>query len=126
MYTGENTSLLVGPERLPEYFVAYLEHVRSQAHEFRLNCIRSMREVALNLLELCETEVPQAVFGHLAMKYTIRINTNKVKKTDQFEHEREKQAHLKKEHLRMLRPDLANPSFEGELKELLGKEEGRV
>ena len=46
------------------------------------------------------------------MKYTIRINTVKEQKTNEFENEKEKNTHLKKEHMRMLRPDLANPSFE--------------
>ena len=51
-----------------------------------------MREVALSVLELCETQVPQAVFGHLAMKFTIKINTFKDKKTDHFEHEKDRNA----------------------------------
>ena len=32
-----------------------------------------MRDVALSVLELSERDVPQAVFGHLALKYTILI-----------------------------------------------------
>ena len=60
------------------------------------------------------------------MKHTIRINMFKERKTEQFEKEKDMNAQLKTEHMRMLRPDLANPSFEEELKALLGKEEERV
>lgn len=40
LYTGENTSYLVGPDKIPEYLTIFLEKMKRQAEEFKINQVR--------------------------------------------------------------------------------------
>jgi len=61
LYTGENAKFLVGADKIPEYLSAFLEGMKKQAEEFRISCVRLLRNSALQLVEMCQL-VPRAVF----------------------------------------------------------------
>lgn len=52
LYTGENAKYLVGTDKIPEYLSVFLEHMKRQSDEFRINCVRQLRFAANNLLTL--------------------------------------------------------------------------
>ena len=64
LYTGDNAKYLVGAEKIPEYLTVFLEGMRRQGEDFRLGCVRHLRESAAQIIEICQS-VPDAVFGYL-------------------------------------------------------------
>jgi hypothetical protein len=40
LYVGENAHFLVGPEKIPEYLTIFLEKMKKQAEEFKINQMR--------------------------------------------------------------------------------------
>jgi hypothetical protein len=54
LYTGENAPYLVGPDKIPEYLSIFLEKMKRQAEEFKINQVRQLRTSALKFQELCQ------------------------------------------------------------------------
>lgn len=61
LYTGEIAKFLVGNEKIPEYLINFIEGMRRQSEDFRLSCVRQLRESASLLVKVCQV-IPQAVF----------------------------------------------------------------
>ena len=40
LYTGDNAKYLVGPDKIPEYLSIFLEHMKKQSDEFKINQVR--------------------------------------------------------------------------------------
>ena len=121
LYTGENTSYLVGPEKIPEYLTIFLEKMKRQAEEFKINQVRQLRTATQMFKELC-CQVPYAVYEYLRIVYSSKIEQllgNIELKFDTFKANDDKQ---KEVHLRLFRPNLENPSNKQMTAELNTKE----
>jgi hypothetical protein len=46
LYVGENSHFMVGPEKIPEYLTIFLEKMKRQAEEFKINQMRQLRTSA--------------------------------------------------------------------------------
>lgn len=44
LYTGDIAKYLVGAEKIPEYLTTFLEGMRRQSEDFRISCVRQLRE----------------------------------------------------------------------------------
>lgn len=64
LYVGENAQYLVGPEKIPAYLSIFLEKMKRQAEEFKINQVRQLRTSTLDFLEICN-QVPYSVFTYL-------------------------------------------------------------
>ncbi len=69
LYTGENAKYLVGADKIPEYLSHFLEHMKRQVDEFRINSVRELRTSAEKLLLICQ-EIPASVASYLDSRFT--------------------------------------------------------
>lgn len=46
LYTGENAHYLVGNDKIPVYLTVFLEKMKRQAEEFKINQVRQLRSSA--------------------------------------------------------------------------------
>ena len=44
---------MVGAEKIPEYLTSFMESMRRQAEDFRIGCVRQLREACSNLVKIC-------------------------------------------------------------------------
>lgn len=72
IYIGEDAKWLVGNEKIPEYLTTYLKTFLWNAEEFRINSVRYLRTVCLELVELCN-KIPESVFGDITNWYSSSI-----------------------------------------------------
>lgn len=63
---------MVGAEKIPEYLTSFMEGMRRQAEDFRIGCVRQLREACQNLVKVCLI-IPQAVFNFLGRKFTTLV-----------------------------------------------------
>lgn len=125
LYTGENAKYLVGNDKIPEYLSLFLDHMKKQAEEFKINCVRELRTSALKLLDLCQ-EIPRSVFNYLAFKYSSIIKKQVSEEEGNFDKLREVDNQTKEQHLKMFRPNLENPANKEDTQKLNQKEIDRT
>jgi hypothetical protein len=46
LYVGENAHFLVGADKIPEYLTIFLEKMKRQGEEFKINQLRQLRTSA--------------------------------------------------------------------------------
>lgn len=73
LYTGENAKYLEGTEKIPRYLSIFLEKMRKQAEEFKIQQVRLLRMSAGRLQELA-AEIPKCVFNYLKVRFTAKID----------------------------------------------------
>ncbi len=125
LYVGENAQLLVGPEKVPEYLTLFLEKMKRQAEEFKINQMRQLRASAARFEEQVQ-RVPQAVFKYLATVYTNAIEQRVSSKQREYDAYKRQDSQQKEHHLRMFRPNLENPANKDTTAELNSKETERT
>lgn len=69
LYTGDNAKYLVGNDKIPEYLSSFLDHMKKQAEEFKISCVRELRSSSLKLLDLCQ-EIPKSISYYISFKYS--------------------------------------------------------
>lgn len=121
IYVGEDAKWLVGAEKIPEYLSTYLKTFMKNAEEFRINSIRYMRTVCLELVEHCQ-RIPETIFGDITNRFTREVIGQVSKVEKDFNSKHSETSGIQRENLRKLRPGLANPSNK-EYLEALNKEE---
>lgn len=94
------------------------------AEEFRINSIRYMRTVCLELVDLCQ-KIPETVFGDITNWFTREVTTSLNRIETDFNTRHEETSTAQWEHLRKLRPGLANPSNKEYLEDLNKTEKAR-
>ena len=52
IYTGNNVKFLTGTHRIPDYLRKYLENMKTQCEEFRIDMCRQLRNTTIELAEL--------------------------------------------------------------------------
>ena len=126
IYTQMNkTNLLTGADKIPDHLRNYLEGVKKSTDEFRLSCVRQLRDAAGLLSDLSEKisemllESIKTRYLRMSMISNDDINSGFDKLAAQMEQE-------KQEHAFKLRPNLSNPACEQEFKEITAKEKERL
>lgn len=124
LYTGDNAKYLTGNDKIPDYLQAYLESMKRQAEEFRINTIRELRESCLSLLSLCEI-LPKAVFSFLETRFSFTIQNSLQTSEEKYAGFKEEDGEIRGLHLRQFRPNLENPNNHHELLRLNTAEKDR-
>jgi hypothetical protein len=85
LYTAENAIYLVGTDKIPVYLTIFLEKMKRQAEEFKINQVRQLRVSAARFQELCG-QIPYSVFSYLKTIYTnsIVVNVNSLESDYDF------------------------------------------
>jgi hypothetical protein len=83
--------------------------MKKQAEDFKINQVRHLRASALRLLELAQ-HVPKSVFHYLKTKFAAKILNLASIETEKFMRRKAEDAQTKEEHLRLFKPNLANPA----------------
>lgn len=109
LYVGENAHYLVGNDKIPVYLSIFLEKMKRQAEEFKINQVRQLRVSAARFQELC-AQVPYSVFSYLKTVYCNRIEQEVKDMESDYDKQRAESMDQKEKHLRMFRPNLENPS----------------
>lgn len=109
LYVGENAHYLVGPDKIPVYLSVFLERMKRQAEEFKINQVRKLRTSAARFQELC-SQIPYSVFSYLKTVYTSSIDQNVKALEAKYDLSRKSATEQKERHLRMFRPNLENPA----------------
>lgn len=109
LYTGENAHFLVGPDKIPAYLTIFLEKMKRQAEEFKINQVRQLRTSAERFQEMCSS-VPYSVFAYLKTVYTHKIESDVRSKETAYDRQKAALFQKKEENLRMFRPNLSNPA----------------
>ena len=109
LYTGENAQYLVGPDKIPAYLTIFLEKMKRQADEFKINQVRQLRASAARFQELC-SQIPYSDFSYLKTVYTSQIQKEISQTEGYYDRSRRESMELKEKHLRMFRPNLENPA----------------
>ena len=109
LYVGENAVYLVGPDKIPTYLTIFLEKMKRQAEEFKINQVRQLRTSTLRFLELCN-QVPYSIFTYLKNAYSSKIEQLVITSDSQYNTFKIEDDEQKKHHLRMFRPNLENPA----------------
>lgn len=124
LYTGENLKYLEGQDKIPRYLSIFLEQMKKQAEGFRINQVRQLRTLCLKLVEIAE-HIPRCVFHYLKTKFKTRIDLHLSAETAKFQRAKAEFNARKEEHLRLFRPNLANPANKQQTLDLDGKEKKR-
>lgn len=109
LYTGEIAKYLVGADKIPEYLTNFIEGMRRQSEDFRLSCVRQLRESSSNLVNVCQI-IPLAVFSYLSRKYTTLIYRGLDNEDKKFRKIKQDDDDKKEKHLKYFRPNLENPA----------------
>jgi hypothetical protein len=109
LYVGENAHYLVGADKIPAYLSLFLEKMKRQAEEFKINQVRQLRVSAAKFQEMC-SQVPYSVFSYLKTVYCNKIERDVKMTESEYDQKRTQAIELKETHLRMFRPNLENPS----------------
>jgi hypothetical protein len=72
LYVGDNAHFLVGPDKVPEYLTIFLEKMKKQAEEFKINQMRQLRTSAARFEQMAQ-RTPSAVFKYLCTVYSNEI-----------------------------------------------------
>ena len=84
LYTGDNLKYLEGADKIPHYLAVFLEHMKKQAEDFKINMVRQLRTSAQRLQDLCQ-EIPKSAFNYLRIRYTTQIETKVNAENDKFD-----------------------------------------
>ena len=125
LYTGENLKYLEGSDKIPQYLSIFLEHMKKQAEEFKIQQVRQLRTSAGRLQALAQ-EIPKSVFHYLNLRFKSKIEDLVNKETDKFKNAKEADDATKSNHLKLFRPNLANPANKAATQELNEQERKRT
>lgn len=98
LYTGENAQYLVGPDKIPAYLSVFLEKMKRQAEEFKINQVRQLRTSTARFQELC-AQIPYSVFSYLKSVYTSRIQQEVSRTEREYDNKRTESIRTKQKHL---------------------------
>jgi hypothetical protein len=69
IYAGEKAKYLTGADKCPEYLRAYIDNMRRNLDEFKIQSIRDLRNSCEELSALAP-RISEMMFGAIEMKYT--------------------------------------------------------
>ena len=117
LYTGDNAKHLVGDQKIPEYLSLFLANMHRQVEGFKIGCVRQLRVSSERLVELCQ-QVPRSVFNYIHFKYQSIILNQMGSVTGEFQAKLRQDKAQKESHLRLFKPNLANPANKEATKQL--------
>ena len=124
IYTGPNTKFLTGTDKIPDYLRNYLINMKKQAEDFRISCVRYLRNSCEETSRFSK-ETSQMVLESLLLKNRGSSNFEKnllEKAFSMISQENEQAKYLLTFELR---PNLSNPSCKEELDGVSSKEKLR-
>lgn len=109
LYVGEHAHLLVGTDKIPAYLSVFLDKMKRQAEEFKINQVRQLRVSAQKFQDLC-SQLPYSVFAYLKTVFSHKIEQEISALEQEYDNKRVIATELKQRHLHMFRPNLENPA----------------
>ena len=76
IYSGTNSKFLTGTDKIPDYLRIYLGNMKKQAEDFRISCVRYLRNSCEELSQLSK-EISQMVIESILFKYRTASNNEK-------------------------------------------------
>lgn len=125
LYVGDNIKYLEGNDKIPQYLSIFLEHMKKQAEDFKINMVRQLRTSSQRLQNLCQ-EIPKSAYNYLKVRYEKQIEDKVTAENEKFDKMKENDQVAKQEHLRLFRPNLANPANKEDTQVLNKKEQDRI
>lgn len=125
IYTGANSKFLTGTDKIPDYLRVYLGNMKKQAEDFRISCVRYLRNSCEDLSQLSK-EISQMVIESVLFKYRTASNNEKNSLEKTFSDIVNENENQKSNLTFQLRPNLSNPSCKEELDGVCAKETART
>lgn len=125
LYVGEKAKLLTGNDKIPDYLRVYLDKMKKKAVEFKLQCIRDLRNFFEELSELTP-KISEMLLESVHLRYLVGLTEKTEKLQSEFEEIKDYNTKLKEQYMFELRPNMSNPCIKDELTALLAKEQSRL
>ena len=125
IYSGTNSKFLTGTDKIPDYLRIYLGNMKKQAEDFRISCVRYLRNSCEELSQLSK-EISQMVIESILFKYRTASNNEKNSLEKTFSEIINENENQKSNLTFQLRPNLSNPSCKEELDGVCAKEKART
>ncbi|KRX00539.1 hypothetical protein PPERSA_04560 [Pseudocohnilembus persalinus] len=125
LYTGEKARFLTGADKIPDYLRTYLQGMQKKASDFRLQCIRDLRNSCEELSELTP-KISEMILQSTYYKYFAQEEFENGQIRGEFEQKKGENEEKKQKHMFELRPNLSNPCIKNELDALLQNEKLRL
>jgi len=125
IYIGTNIKFLTGTDKIPDYLRNYLINMKKQAEDFRISCVRYLRNSCDEVSQFSK-EISQMVMESILYKYRTASNNEKNVLEKVFFDIITENENKKSELTFQLRPNLSNPSCKEELDGVCVKETQRT
>ena len=125
IYTGNNQKFLTGTDKIPDYLRTYLENMKFQMEDFRISCVRQLRNICADISSLAE-KMSELTFGSIKLYFNQNLAKISNSKNNEFDKLVLGNENTKNIHKHQLRPNLSNPACKAELDELCSREKNRL